>query len=172
MTSMIFLAHICSYSTKTHMPQCIHTYVTAIHPSSSQSSVIKPQQPHIFTLCFSKFLPLLSSLSLTHTHTSSTKLLEPLACQGGKMALQPSSQSDSLARTGDHRTADPALWLPSSPALLETFGPASPWERHWSAAETDNERCLLHDLGLCDYVFLMKMIAGKQLVVHQRPISI
>lgn len=38
------------------------------------------------------------------------------------MALQPRSQSDSLARAGDHRPADPASLLLSSSVLLETFG--------------------------------------------------
>lgn len=58
----------------------------------------------------------------TNTHTPPrNKLLEPRSCQGGKMALQPRSQSDSLARAGDHRPADPASRLLSSSVLMETF---------------------------------------------------
>lgn len=68
---MIFLAHISSYSTKPHMPQCIHTYVTAIHPLSSQSSVVKPQHTNSHTFSPSAFPNSYPSsrLSLSHTHT-------------------------------------------------------------------------------------------------------
>ena len=85
------------------------------------------------------------------------------------MALQPSSQSDSLARTGDHRPADPASRLLSSSALLEIFG----LERNiadralwvcWTERarerekekEKEKERCLdvWRDLR-CDYTGLM-----------------
>lgn len=79
---------------------------------------------HIHTLSPKLFLPLLAPYThiYTHLHSSLTELLESLACQGGKMALQPSSQSDSLAQAGDHRPADPASRLLSSSVLEESFG--------------------------------------------------
>lgn len=116
----------------THMPACTNASANiqeAASPSSSQLSAVNPSIPtptrfHPLARPSPSLSPRLTHPHLhahTHTQTYSTKLLEPLACQGGKMALQPSSQSDSLARTGDHKPADPAsvvcssgnIWTPS-----------------------------------------------------------
>lgn len=77
------------------------------HLHSSQWRNVHTDTPH-----FAKLLSPSCSIYThpnTNTHTPPrNKLLEPRSCQGGKMALQPRSQSDSLARAGDHRPADPA----------------------------------------------------------------